>query len=335
LAQEEALRYGITSIQGGPIRGEDEVRIVEEAYQHGELHLRYSMWGDLERPQEFLALQERHKNLPEEWVRFETLKGFVDGVLSTRTAALLEPYSDATKTRGEPQYTQDKLNELVLNANRLGLPVALHTVGDRAAAMGMTAFSTAKKLLFNSRVRNRMEHLEVVPQFIYDKFWQNGVIASVQPSHMVYETEAQNYNESRLGRERSKQAFAWKRFETAKVHIAFGSDWPVAPLNPMIGLSAAVFRQNLNGKPVMGWQPSLKISMEQALEAYAMGGAYATREDHVKGSLREGKYADLVILEQSPFKVSNKDLLKIPVSMTIVGGKVVYDNSGPQLRAQH
>lgn len=332
-AQELALRFGVTSIQGGPIRGEDEVKAIEELLVEKKLKLRYSMWGNLDRFGEFVALKQKYKRLPEEWVRFDSVKGFIDGVLGSRTAALTEPYSDEWKTRGEPMISQDRLNELILSANRQGLAVALHAVGDRAVTMSVAAMVAAKKQLFNSSLRNRIEHLEVVPPFVFTKFTDFNIIASFQPSHMIFDTELENYNLARLGAARLKTTFALKSFLVSNAHLAFGSDWPVESLNPMAGLFAAVYRQNRNGRPVGGWQPVQKLSMQDAIDAYTLGGAYATREDHVKGSLRDGKFADLVVLERDPFKANGKDLLDNGVFLTIVDGKIVYDGSIPQLKA--
>ena len=335
LAQEAAAKNGVTSVQGGPFRGEDEVKVVEELFNSNQLSVRYSMWGNLENAEEFLSLKEEYKHLPTDWIRFEALKGYLDGVLSARTAALLEPYSDSSKTAGIPSFAQPKLNELVLAANRQGLPVVLHAAGDRAASMAITAFSNARHLLFNSRVRNRVEHLEVVPGYVYDKFRELGLVAGIQPSHMVYENEAQNFTEARLGARSSRirNTFAWRSFFTARAHVAFGTDWPVMPFNPMLGLFGAVQRQHLNGRPSSGWQPHQKITLEQAIEAYTLGSAYATREEHVKGTLREGKYADIVVLEKDVFKTRAKEWLNIPIHMTIVNGKIVYDGSQPRLEA--
>lgn len=333
LAQESAAKSGVTSVQGGPFRGEDEVRVLEELHNANQLTLRYSMWGDLEKAEEFISLKEQYKHLHGEWIRFEALKGYLDGVLSARTAALLEPYSDNTKTSGEPFFTQSKLNELVLAANRQGLAVVLHASGDRAASMAVTAFSNARHLLFNSRVRNRVEHLEVVPPHVYDKFRELGLVAGLQPSHLVYENESQNFTEARLGSRSSRirNTFATRSFFTARAHVAFGTDWPVMPFNPLLGLYGAVHRQHLNGRPSSGWQPWQKITLEQALEAYTLGSAYATREEHVKGTLREGKYADIVVLDKDIFKVRAKDWPKIGVYMTIVNGKIVFDGSQSQI----
>jgi len=333
LAQQEALAVGITSIQGGPIRGELEVQALSELHEQKQLHLRYALWGDLERPHEFLALKEKYKSLPEEWVRFETVKGFIDGVLSSHTAALLEQYSDLPQSRGEPFYTQTQLNELVMKANKLGFSVALHATGDRAAAMAINSYVQAAHLLFNARQRNRVEHLEVVPPFIFDKFGRNNFIASVQPSHLIYDRDAQNFNQARLGPSRVKTAFAFKSFTVARAPLAFGSDWPVMPLNPMIGIYGAVYRQNQDGKPFFGWMPQQKISIEQAIHAYTFGGAFATREDHVKGTIRDGKFADLIVLEKDPFKISGKAHLQNKVVLTIAGGKIVYDASVPAIKS--
>ncbi|MEW6057996.1 MAG: amidohydrolase family protein [Bdellovibrionota bacterium] len=331
MAQEEAHKFGLTSIQGGPWLGEHELKVLEEMHKADQLRIRYSIWGELERPNEYLELRKKYRQLPEEWVRLDTLKGFVDGVLSMRTAALTEPYADDKKTKGEPLYPQDKLNELVLTANRLGLTVALHAVGDRAVSMSFAALAKAKRQLFNSRVRNRIEHMEVIPKYLFPKFTEFNIIASVQPSHLIYENESKNYNDARLGPKRVKDAFAWKSLIREKAHLAFGTDWPVMPLNPFLGIYGAVHRQHYNGKPRGGWQPAQRIILEQAIEAYTLGPAYATREEHVKGSIREGKYADLVILEKDPFQAKGKDLLKVSVSTTIVAGKIVYDTSVPMI----
>ncbi len=332
-AQDLALQYGVTSIQGGPIDNENEIKILEEMANSKQLHVRFALWGHLEKPDEFQILKEKYKHLPENLVKFAALKGFVDGVISSRTAALLEPYSDDLNTKGNPNYTQEKLNELVLQANRKGFQVCLHAIGDKAASLAVTSFANSKKQLFNSRIRNKIEHLEVVTAPLFKSFADFNIVASGQPSHMIYDKESENYNLARLGQKRVVHAFAWKKFITNDAHIAFGTDWPVMPLNPMEGLFGAVFRQNYNGKPARGWYPENKITMEQALLAYTLGSAYATHEEHIKGSIREGKFADLVVLDQDPFKAKGVALLKIPVYLTITGGQIVYDSTIPKVKA--
>lgn len=329
--QEIASRFGVTSIQGGPIRGEDEIRAIAELYGEKKLHVRYAMWGELEKPREFLGLKEKYQHIPEEWMKFDAAKGYIDGVLGSRTAALNDSYSDDPKTRGEPRYTQDRLNELVLNANRMGLPVVLHAIGDRAVGVSVAALGAAKRQLFNSRLRNRVEHIEVAPPFVFSKFGEYRIVAAVEPSHMVYETEAQSYNEARLGPVRIKNAFALRSLLVSGARLAFGTDWPVESLNPMLGLFAATTRQHLDGKPASGWQPQQKLALQEAIDAYTLGSAYATHEEHVKGSLREGKYADLVVLNQDPFKARDRDLLKIEIVYTISGGKIVYNANEPTI----
>ncbi len=326
-AQEQALQAGVTSIQGNSFLGPVEADILRDIYEAKKLQLRVSFWGTLDGAKEFSELRKKYADIPEEWIRMDTVKGFLDGVISSRTAALDAPYSDMPSTRGEPFYTQDKLDELVLTANRLGMPVALHAIGDRAVAQALTAISHAKRQLFNSRIRNRVEHIELAANHIYPKFAPLNVVASVQPSHMMYDNEAQSYNAVRLGKDRVQHAFAWKNLVKARTHIAFGTDWPVMPLNPLVGLWGAINRQHFNGRPLGGWNPSQKLTIEQSIEAYTLGSAYATREEHVKGSLREGKYADMIIFEKDPFKVRGPEFLKIPVYMTIVAGKIAYDGS--------
>lgn len=333
-AQEEAIKYGLTSIQGTFAREnlEDCIQIVDELHKAKQLKVRISLWGVLEDPEKFAELKNKYKHIPEEWLRFAHLKGFVDGVISARTAAMNQPYSDDASTRGEPNYTQEKLSELVLRANRMGFPVALHAIGDRAVGMAAAAYAAAKKQLFNSRLRNRVEHVEVAGPAIYSQFHGTGIVASVQPSHMIYDDESENYNDARLGKERVKHAFAWKGFLKAKARMAFGTDWPVMPVNPFIGLFGAVYRQHFNGRPARGWLPEQRITLDQAIEAYTLGSAYVTSEEHVKGSIREGKFADLAVTGKDPFKEQGLALSKVPVAYTILAGKITYDGTLPALK---
>ncbi len=329
-AQREALKVGLTSIQGGFTHREHEnyIRVVESLHKEGLLKLRVGYWGELEDPAAFLSHKNKFKHIPESVLKFTHIKGFVDGVISSYTAALSSAYSDNPKTSGPANYPAEKLDELVLSANKEGIAVALHAIGDRAVDMAVTAFEKSRAAIPGFSLRNRIEHLELGFLEAYPRMQKAGIVASVQPSHMIYDTEAESYNDARLGAKRVQLAFAWKNLLDHNVHTAFGTDWPVMPLNPIVGLMGAVYRRHYNGKPAEGWVPKQKITMAQAIESYTLGGAYASGEEKLKGSIEPGKFADFAVYAKDPFKVSANELLKLPCDYTIIGGKIVYQRAG-------
>ncbi|MFB0519582.1 MAG: amidohydrolase, partial [Acidobacteriota bacterium] len=169
--------------------------------------------------------------------------------------------------------------------------------------------------------RFRIEHAQVVPPEDLRRYKQLQVIASVQPSHCI---DDMNWAEKRIGRERCRYAYQWKSFLDAGVKIAVGTDWYVEPLNPMLGLYAAVTRQTPEGSPPGGWFPEQRLTLEEAIRLYTLGSAFASFEEDIKGSIEEGKLADMVVLSHDIFKVPPPEILDTAVEITLLGGQVIY-----------
>jgi predicted amidohydrolase YtcJ len=258
----------------------------------------------------------------DDWVRIGGIKLFADGSMGSGTAAFYEPYTDDPSTKGLLLHPPEALQAAIFAADAAGFQVIVHAIGDRANAIVLDAFEKLQQERGTRDRRLRIEHAQVVRPGDKARFKTIGVIASIQPSHCI---DDMRWSERRIGRDRSKIAYNFKSFVDAGARIAFGTDWFVEPMNPMIGLYAAVTRQFPDGTPAGGWFPEERISMEQADEYYTMGSAYAEFADTRKGSLTEGKLADMVLLSQDLFTIPSREILKTVPVYTIVGGRIVYE----------
>ncbi len=240
-----------------------------------------------------------------------------DGVIESHTAALLEPYSDDPTTAGSTEYDRQAIDELISRVDRHGLQVFTHAIGDRAVRMVLDAYEKVRRTS-----RHRIEHIEVVSESDIPRFASLEVIASMQPQHASPEiTEVWQRN---VGRRRAEQGFAWQSLSRSGARLALGSDWPVVDLDPLLGIYTAVTRKDINGRPEGGWVPGERLSLEEAIHGYTLGGAYASFEETVKGSVEPGKLADLVVLTDDLFKIPHPRILHTEAVMTVVGGKVVF-----------
>jgi len=244
------------------------------------------------------------------------LKGFMDGFLGSRTAALKEPYADDLGNTGLPQFTQAQLNEMAVRRAQVGFQLGFHAIGDKAVSMALDAYSQ-DGVLKNSR--NRIEHAQVVDPADIPRFAQLGVIASMQPSHLLTDM---NWAEARLGPKRAAYSYAWKAFLDVGVPLAFGTDYPVEPITPFRGLYAAVTRMNEAG--TKSYFPENRITCGQALYAYTQGAAYAEFAEGRKGKLVAGFDADFVLVDRDLYSVAAAEILKTKVLETFVAGQQVY-----------
>ncbi len=322
----EASKYGITSIHGELPADllEDSIRALDDLYKTKQLKVRVALFGSLNELDKFQTLKEKYKALPDEWIEIFGLKAKVDGEIEDHSAVLYEPYSDKPDLKVEPLLAQEKLNDLVVRANHSGFSVSLQTNGDRAAGIALTAISNAKKKLFNDRFRNRLERIEILAPTMFPRFRELRTAVSTHPTELIFENTEQNYVPKFLGKTRLKSTYPYRSLLKAQAHLIFGSNWPARFLNPLQGIQAAVLRKCFNPKFQCGWSLDETINIDQALTAYSFEGAFATHEDHVKGSIKEGKFADLVVLERNPLKEKPEDLSIIPVSLTIVSGQIIY-----------
>jgi len=316
-AMRHAQELGVTSIQDNS--SAEDLAIYQELYRKGELGVRVSAWrsidfsGDFER----IGITAPHGD---SFLRLGTVKVFVDGSMGAGTALFFAPYADDPATAGLPIHKKERLEELIVAADKAGLQVAAHAIGDRANAWILDAFASACAANGRRGARHRVEHAQVVRADDVRRFAELGVIASVQPSHCIDDIR---WAAKRNGA-RTADAYRWRSFLDAGVRLAFGTDWDVEPLDPRLGLYAAVTRELPGGGPQGGWHPAEKLSLEQAITAYTLGSAYAEFQESDKGSVEAGKLADLVVMAENLFQVAKKEILVTPVAMTILDGKVVF-----------
>jgi hypothetical protein len=315
-ALEEARRFGITSIQTGGESIEPYLKLHDE----GKLTVRVYVWGvlggDVARYAEWKRKLAAHPQ-----VRQGCLKGFADGTMGSGTAAFFAPYADEPGKTGLLQWTPEALNRAVAAADRAGLQVAIHAIGDRGIAVTLDALEHARKENGARDGRHRLEHLQVIRREDIARMKALGAVASVEPCHV---TNDQRWAEKRVGRRRCEDGYLWKSFLDAGVPLALGTDWPVEPADPFANLYAALTRQQLDGTPEGGWFPAERLTIEQALDAYTLGSAYAEFAEKEKGGLEPGKFADFIVVDTDLLKASPRDVLRAKVLATVLGGKLVH-----------
>jgi hypothetical protein len=314
LAIADALMHGVTSVQD--FSDWNNFLIFEELEKNGKLNLRISEWLPFAASLDELKKMRAHHDINDPLLHTGMLKGFMDGSLGSRTAALKAPYADDPKNTGLPQYTQEQLNKMAVERAQAGFQIGFHAIGDKATSMALDAFAQPA---ISTSARNRIEHAQVVDSADIPRFKQLGVIASMQPNHLLTDM---NWAEARLGPQRAAYSYAWKAFLNAGVPLAFGTDYPVEPITPFRGLYAAVTRMNEAGTKT--YFPSNKITRGQALFAYTQGSAYAEFAEKYKGKLVLGYDADFILLDRDLFTVAPPELLKTRVLETYVAGQQVY-----------
>ncbi len=321
LALANAARSGITSLQD--YSEWEDFLVYEELEQEGKLTARISEWLTFNDSLDLLEKHRAHHPAEDPMLHTAMLKGFMDGSLGSRTAALNAPYSDDPGNSGLPRYDQATLNRMTVERSAAGFQIGFHAIGDRAAQMALDAFAEAERdARENDRERDfrfRIEHDQVIDADQFAQYRKLGVIASVQPSHLLTDM---HWAMERIGPERAKTSYPWKTFVDDGVPIAFGTDFPVEPITPFRGLYAAVTRENEAG--TQSYFPEQKLTIQQAIAAYTTGAAYAQFAEKEKGTLAPGMLADFVVLDRDLTKVAPADMLKTQVLRTVVGGKTVY-----------
>ena len=320
LALQDAAQWGITSAQDNS--DWEDFLTYEQMEKEGKLTLRISEWLPFDAPVEQLQKQRTHHPAGDSMLHTTMLKGFMDGSLGSRTAAMLAPYDDDPKNAGIPRYEQEPLNQKAAERSRAGFQLGFHAIGDRGARMALEAFAYAREHdpRGTKDFRFRIEHDQVIAPEDFKKFKYLGVIASMQPNHLLTDM---NWAEARIGAARAKHSYPWKEFLNDGVALAFGTDYPVEPITPFRGLYAAVTRKNEAG--TKEYFPEQKLTIHEAIAAYTTGAAYAEFAEKEKGKLAPGMLADFVVLDRDITKVEPAEILKTRVLRTVVGGKTVYE----------
>jgi predicted amidohydrolase YtcJ len=255
------------------------------------------------------------------WLRLMGVKGFVDGSLGSTTALFYRPYEDAQGSHGLFVTPEDSLRAWIGAADSAGLQVAVHAIGERANGVLLQIYDSVQQAHGPSDRRFRIEHAQHIRREDIGRFGQLGVVASMQPYHLI---DDGRWAEKRIGPERIKTTYAFRSLLDQGAVLAFGSDWTVAPLEPLLGIFAAVTRRTIDGKNPGGWVPEEKITVEEALRAYTMGNAYGVFEEGRRGRLAPGYLADLVLVDRDLTRIPAEQIEQATVRTTVVGGRVVF-----------
>ena len=340
LAMDLAKRFGLTSAQGGADYA--TIPLYKELLEKDELTIRMAVWQDFENPVATLVKQRadfKALKLDRSRLKLGILKGYMDGSLGSRTAAMLAPYSDDPKNSGIPRRPASEMIKMIFERREAGFQIGLHAIGDRANRIALQGFGFRKASIptvgtnlpentssrwvdmVSASKRHRIEHAQVVAPSDFNLFARLGIIASMQPTHAITD---KRWAPDRLGEYRTLGAYSWKTFKAYGVHVPFGTDSPVEPLNTYLTFYAAVSRQNEEGLPFGGWQPQEKLSREEAIRSYTYESAYAEFAEKEKGMIKVGMLADLVVHSKDLLTIEAKEILTTRPVYTIFNGKIVY-----------
>jgi predicted amidohydrolase YtcJ len=313
----EANRLGLTG--AGSMERPDAFAALQRLYHAGQLTVRIyeSIPADLLDTAIALGIRTGFGN---EWLRLGHLKIFADGALGSRSALMLAPYESEPDNYGIAVRSEEEIRDLVRRAAEAGIATCIHAIGDAANRRLLNIYEEAARDGLLNGLRPRIEHAQVLDPADIGRFASIGVIPSMQPIHCTSDM----FGIDRWWGARGKGAYVFETLRRSRAVLAFGSDAPVDNLSPIAGIHAAVTRQNAAGEPAGGWYPDERLSAYDALWAYTWGAAYASGEEHLKGTLEVGKLGDLVVLSQDILAVPGPDLLHTEVEMTIVGGEIVY-----------
>jgi predicted amidohydrolase YtcJ len=277
-------------------------------------------------PDEIKILEENRKKYADDWIDAGQVKFLLDGVIEAHTAAMLEPYEKDPSNRGLLYFDPEKYKESVIQLDRLGFPISTHAIGDRAIRLALDAYEAANKANGRTEVRDRIEHIEAPSAQDIPRFGKLNVIAGMQPLHATPDPNNFGPWAGSIGPQRAQHAFPWHSILTGGARLSFGSDWCVVTLNPWPGIQILLTRETPEGLPAGGWLPNERLTLEQAIQGYTMGGAFAARREKTEGSIEVGKLADVIIISQDLFKIAPNEIGKTKVLMTLVGGKIVYQD---------
>ena len=335
---KHANELGITRVHvmGGVNVGAGDVadaELLEELRRNNELTVRFYLAYRFDPPEvtarQLEEIEQARRRYHDDWIAAGGVKFFLDGVIETHTAAMLEPYSNAPSLSGSLLWDPDKYKAFVAELDRRGIQIFTHAIGDRAIRLALDAYEGAATKNGTKDARHRIEHIEDASAHDIPRFGQLGVIASMQPLHAYPDDDAFKSWLPAVGPERATRAWAWHSIQAAGGVLAFGSDWPVVTLSPWPGLQNAVTRETTEGEPKGGWIPSERVSLADAIKGYTLNAAFAGHREKTEGSLEPGKLADLIMVSQNVFTIDPHHIIDTKVVMTMVGGRVVYQEHAP------
>lgn len=332
-ALAEIRKYGVANVSD--MSDDEQLEIYRELRNAGELTTRIHFRYGLDRWEE-LAEQGIKIGSGDEWIRLGSLKGHIDGIMGTSSARFFEPYSNDPGNRGRwrrlmvdesGNFVEGKFLKYMLDADRAGLQITVHAIGDEANDLLLDYLEVLNKQNGKKDRRFRLVHAQVMAPKSLERLGDLGVIAEVQPFHL---SDDMRWMEERIGSERCKGAYAFKSIQENGGILCFGTDWPGTsaaeyPINPMLGIYAAVSRKTIKGTPPEGWFPDQRISVEDAIRAYTLNTAFANFEEDIKGSITAGKLADLTVLSRNLLEIKPEEILEAEVLLTIVDGRIVYE----------
>jgi hypothetical protein len=338
LVMDEAVQYGVTSVQDNSVMDADDAAnygwqnflVLDQLKREGKLKFHVTEWLPFLAPVSRLEEMRRFggsstpENPGDPWLKTGQVKLIMDGSLGSRTAAMLAPYSDDPSTAGILEIEPDRLKQMAIERDRAGFQLGFHAIGDRANRVALDTFAAVLEADGPRDRRDRVEHAQVVEAGDFARFGKLNVIASMQPAHLL---DDERWATARLGPERSRGAYAWNTMEQNGVRLAFGTDYPVVAINPLRGIYACVTRQLTDGMPKRGWQPQERLRAKDCFRAYTVGAAFAQFEEQRKGTIAPGMLADIVVYPKDLNETRPSEILTIPVVMTIVGGKIVYQQA--------
>jgi predicted amidohydrolase YtcJ len=323
----EANKVGLVRVHsaGGDFAYLD---LLNELRKQGQLTVRFYV-SDIARPPELTAaeiskLEKARATYHDAWISGGAVKFFLDGVIESHTAAMLQPYTDDPSQSGKLFWDPAKYKQAVAELNGRGFQIFTHAIGDRSVRLALDAYAASYRSSADKDLRDRIEHIETISAADIPRFGQLGVIASMQPLHAYPDNDTLKVWSPNIGPERTTRAWVWHSILASGGRLAFGSDWPVVTLNPWPGVQTALTRETAEGMPAGGFVPSERINLAQTITAYTLGAAYAGHREKTEGSLQPGKVADLIVLNQDLFKTPASQADKTQVLLTMVGGKVVY-----------
>ncbi|HYB95120.1 MAG TPA: amidohydrolase [Vicinamibacterales bacterium] len=333
-AIEEAHSVGITSIQDAGGTAAD-IELFDRLRRRGDLSLRVyqALKADATLDEAALADLERvrSKFADDPVLKTGAIKLVADGVIESHTAAMLAPYANRPKLKGEPRFTAEQLNRVVSMLDQRGWQIMTHAIGDAAVRMTLDAYqaAAATNTAPQRGRRHRIEHIETVDAADIPRFGSLGVVAAFQPVHATPSPAPGDVWTTNIGEERASRGWVWASIAAAGGKLAFGSDWPVMTLNPLAGLHVATTRSTADGLPKGGWLPAQRLPITRAVDAYTRDAAWASFDELRKGMLARDMLADIVVLSEDIFTGGQPDLTKTEVMVTIADGKVVYRRDAP------